>query len=216
MMPYYMDNFGPQWLEKGGVFAVANIRGGGEFGPAWHQAAQGVNRQVSFDDFIAVAEDLIARGITRPRRLGIEGGSNGGLLVGACLTQRPELFNAVVCEVPLLDMLRYTQLLAGASWVDEYGDPDDPAERAALAAYSPYHHVRGDATYPLALFTTSSKDDRVHPAHARKMVARLQALGHDALLFETEGGGHGGNTGQAQTAEELARVLVYLYRQLMD
>jgi len=113
-------------------------------------------------------------------------------------------------------MLRYTQLLAGASWVDEYGDPDDPAERAALAAYSPYHHVRGDATYPLALFTTSSKDDRVHPAHARKMVARLQALGHDALLFETEGGGHGGNTGQAQTAEELARVLVYLYRQLMD
>lgn len=216
MMPYYMDNFGPQWLEKGGVFAVANIRGGGEFGPAWHQAAQGVNRQVSFDDFIAVAEDLIARGITRPRRLGIEGGSNGGLLVGACLTQRPELFHAVVCEVPLLDMLRYTQLLAGASWVDEYGDPDDPDEHAALAAYSPYHHVRGDAAYPLALFTTSSKDDRVHPAHARKMVARLQALGHDALLFETEGGGHGGNTGQAQTAEELARVLVYLYRQLMD
>ncbi|WP_189352827.1 prolyl oligopeptidase family serine peptidase [Vogesella fluminis] len=216
MMPYYMDNFGPQWLEKGGVFVVANIRGGGEFGPAWHQAAQGINRQVSFDDFIAVAEDLIARGITSARRLGIEGGSNGGLLVGACMVQRPELFNAVVCEVPLLDMLRYTELLAGASWIDEYGDPQDEDERAALAAYSPYHHVRADARYPLALFTTSSKDDRVHPAHARKMVARMQSFGHEVLFLETSGGGHGGNTGQEQTAEELARVLVYLYRQLMD
>lgn len=216
MMPYYMDNFGPEWLEKGGVFVVANIRGGGEFGPAWHQAAQGVNRQVSFDDFIAVAEDLIARGYTSARRLGIEGGSNGGLLVGACLVQRPELFNAVVCEVPLLDMLRYTELLAGASWIDEYGDPADPAERAALAAYSPYHHVAANVQYPLALFTTSAKDDRVHPAHARKMVAKMQALGHQVLFFETDGGGHGGNTGQEQTASELARVLVYLYRQLMD
>ncbi len=216
MMPYYMDNFGPQWLEKGGVFVVANIRGGGEFGPAWHQAAQGIHRQVSFDDFIAVAEDLIARGITSARRLGIEGGSNGGLLVGACMVQRPELFNAVVCEVPLLDMLRYTELLAGASWIDEYGDPQDEDERAALAAYSPYHHVRADAHYPLALFTTSSKDDRVHPAHARKMVARMQSFGHQVLFLETSGGGHGGNTGQEQTAEELARVLVYLYRQLMD
>ncbi|SCK10726.1 prolyl oligopeptidase [Vogesella sp. LIG4] len=216
MMPYYMDNFGPQWLEKGGVFVVANIRGGGEFGPAWHQAAQGPHRQVSFDDFIAVAEDLIARGYSSARRLGIEGGSNGGLLVGACLLQRPELFNAVVCEVPLLDMLRYTELLAGASWIDEYGDPSNPAERAALAAYSPYHQPVSAERYPLALFTTSSKDDRVHPAHARKMVARLQQHGHDALFLETDGGGHGGNTGQEQTAEELARVLVYLYRQLMD
>jgi len=216
MMPYYMDNFGPQWLEKGGVFVVANIRGGGEFGPAWHQAAQGPRRQVSFDDFIAVAEDLITRGYTSPRRLGIEGGSNGGLLVGACLLQRPELFHAVVCEVPLLDMLRYTELLAGASWIDEYGDPDDPDERAALAGYSPYHQPLAAARYPLTLFTTSSKDDRVHPAHARKMVARLQQHGHDALFLETDGGGHGGNTGQEQTAEELARVLVYLYRQLMD
>ena len=216
MMPYYMDNFGPEWLEKGGVFVVANIRGGGEFGPAWHQAAQGVNRQVSFDDFIAVAEDLIARGYTSARRLGIEGGSNGGLLVGACLVQRPELFNAVVCEVPLLDMLRYTGLLAGASWIDEYGDPADPDERTALAAYSPYHHIAANVQYPLALFTTSAKDDRVHPAHARKMVAKMQAQGHEVLFFETDGGGHGGNTGQEQTASELARVLVYLYRQLMD
>ncbi|WP_024301084.1 prolyl oligopeptidase family protein [Pseudogulbenkiania sp. MAI-1] len=216
MMPYYMDNFGPQWLEKGGVFAVANIRGGGEFGPAWHQAAQGVKRAVSFDDFVAVAEDLIARGVTCPRRLGIEGGSNGGLLVGAAMTRRPDLFNAVVCEVPLLDMLRYTELLAGASWIDEYGDPEDPETRVHLAAYSPYHQVRPDARYPLALFTTSAKDDRVHPAHARKMVARLAEHGHDALFIETDAGGHSGNTGQQQTAAELARVLVYLYRQLMD
>ncbi|MCP9759672.1 S9 family peptidase [Aquitalea sp. S1-19] len=216
MLPYYIENFGPHWLEKGGAFVLACIRGGGEFGPAWHQAAQGVRRAVSFGDFIAVAEDLIAHGLTSPRRLGIEGGSNGGLLVGACMVRRPELFNAVVCEVPLLDMLRYTELLAGASWIDEYGDPDDATERAALAAYSPYHHVQADADYPLALFTTSAKDDRVHPGHARKMVARLAELGHDALLLETAGGGHSGNAAQAQTAEELARVLVYLYRQLMD
>ncbi|SME92899.1 prolyl oligopeptidase family serine peptidase [Pseudogulbenkiania subflava] len=216
MMPYYMDNFGPQWLAKGGVFAVANIRGGGEFGPAWHQAAQGVKRAVSFDDFVAVAEDLIARGVTSPRRLGIEGGSNGGLLVGAAMTRRPDLFNAVVCEVPLLDMLRYTELLAGASWIDEYGDPEDPETRVHLAAYSPYHQISPEARYPLALFTTSAKDDRVHPAHARKMVARLAEHGHDALFIETDAGGHSGNTGQQQTAAELARVLVYLYRQLMD
>lgn len=216
MLPYYLDNFGPQWLEKGGVFVVANIRGGGEFGPAWHQAAQGAARPVSFDDFIAVAEDLIARGITSPRRLGIEGGSNGGLLVGAAMVRRPDLFNAVVCEVPLLDMLRYTELLAGASWIDEYGDPSDPADRAALAAYSPYHGLSANVRYPLALFTTSRRDDRVHPAHARKMVARLEALGQAALLYESEAGGHTGNAGQAELAEELARVLVYLYRQLMD
>ncbi|MGL6071093.1 prolyl oligopeptidase family serine peptidase, partial [Craterilacuibacter sp.] len=153
MLPYYIENFGPHWLEKGGAFVLACIRGGGEFGPAWHQAAQGVRRAVSFGDFIAVAEDLIAHGLTSPRRLGIEGGSNGGLLVGACMVRRPDLFNAVVCEVPLLDMLRYTELLAGASWIDEYGDPDDASERAALAAYSPYHHVQADADYPLALFT---------------------------------------------------------------
>ncbi len=218
MMPYYLDNFGSQWLEKGGAFVLANIRGGGEFGPAWHEAALREKRQTSFDDFIAVAEDLIARGITCPRRLGIEGGSNGGLLVGACLVQRPDLFNAVVCEVPLLDMLRYPELHAGASWLDEYGDPDDEIEGAALAAYSPYHHIApaSEVRYPKALFTTSRQDDRVHPAHARKMVAKLHALGQPALLFETAGGGHSGNTAQEQTAEELARVLVYLYRQLMD
>ncbi|MCW3481850.1 prolyl oligopeptidase family serine peptidase [Neisseriaceae bacterium JH1-16] len=216
MLPHYVDNFGPQWLEKGGAFAVACIRGGGEFGPAWHQAAQGANRQVGFDDFIAIAEDLIARGLSSPAKLAIEGGSNGGLLVGAALTQRPELFKAVVCEVPLLDMLRYTELLAGASWIDEYGDPTDPAERAALAAYSPYHRLVANVAYPLTLFTTSARDDRVHPGHARKMVARLNELGHAALLLETDAGGHTGNAGQEQTAEELARVLIYLYQQLMD
>ncbi|RMD01764.1 S9 family peptidase [Aquitalea palustris] len=216
MMPYYVENFGAHWLEQGGAFVLACIRGGGEFGPGWHQAAQGVKRPVSFDDFCAVAEALIASGLTSPARLGIEGGSNGGLLVAACMVRRPELFKAVVCEVPLLDMLRYTELLAGASWIDEYGDPANPEEAAALAAYSPYHQIKPEAAYPLALFTTSARDDRVHPGHARKMVARLQELGHAALLIETDAGGHTGNAGQQQTAEELARVLVYLYQRLMD
>ncbi len=216
MMPYYVENFGQHWLGKGGAFVLACIRGGGEFGPAWHQAAQGVNRPVSFNDFIAVAEDLIATGLTSPAKLAIEGGSNGGLLVGACMIRRPELFRAVVCEVPLLDMLIYPELLAGASWIDEYGDPAVPEERAALLAYSPYHHVREGAAYPLALFTTSRRDDRVHPAHARKMVARLAEAGHAALFYETDSGGHTGNAGQEHTAEDLARVLVYLYQRLMD
>ncbi|XZG70693.1 prolyl oligopeptidase family serine peptidase [Chitinibacteraceae bacterium HSL-7] len=216
MMPYYLDHFGRQWLEKGGAFVLANIRGGGEFGPAWHEAALREKRQTSFDDFIAVAESLIASGLTSPRRLGIEGGSNGGLLVGAVLTQRPALFNAVVCEVPLLDMLRYPKLLAGASWIEEYGDPEDERERAALLAYSPYHRASASPRYPRTLLTTSSADDRVHPAHARKMTAKLQALGQEALLFETTAGGHGGGTEQEHTARDLARVLVYLYQQLMD
>jgi prolyl oligopeptidase len=216
MLPYYMDNFGPQWLEKGGAFVVANIRGGGEFGPAWHQAAQGIHRAVSFDDFVAVAEDLIARGLTSPEKLAIEGGSNGGLLVGAAMVRRPELFRAVVCEVPLLDMLRYSQLLAGPSWIDEYGDPDDAAQRPFIEAYSPYHQLRCGVAYPQALFTTSRRDDRVHPAHARKMVARLNELGHQPLFCETDTGGHAGNAGQEQTAADLARVLVYLYQRLFD
>lgn len=216
MLPYYMDNFGPQWLEKGGVFVVANIRGGGEFGPAWHQAAQGIRREVSFDDFLAVAEDLIARGLTSPAKLAIEGGSNGGLLVGAAMVRRPELFRAVVCEVPLLDMLRYSQLLAGASWIDEYGDPEDASQRPFIEAYSPYHQLRFGVAYPQALFTTSRRDDRVHPAHARKMVARLNELGHQPLFCETDTGGHAGNAGQEQTATDLARVLVYLYQRLFD
>ncbi len=218
MLPYYVDNLGPHWLAKGGVFVVANIRGGGEFGPAWHQAAQGVNRQRSFDDFIAVAEDLIARGITSPRRLGIQGGSHGGLLVGACFTQRPELFNAAVCEVPLLDMLRYTELHAGKSWIDEYGDPNQPEDRAVLAAYSPYHHIKpvAEQSYPKILLTTNRQDDRVHPAHARKMAAKLEHLGHEVLFFENDKGGHSGNVGASEMAADLARVLTFLHQQLMD
>jgi prolyl oligopeptidase len=171
---------------------------------------------VSFGDFIAVAEDLIARGLTCPEKLAIEGGSNGGLLVGAVMVMRPELFRAVVCEVPLLDMLRYTRWLAGASWIDEYGDPDDLAQRPHLAAYSPYHQLRSGVHYPKALFTTSRCDDRVHPAHARKMVARLNELGQQPLFCETDSGGHSGNSGQEQTATDLARVLVYLYQRLFD
>ncbi|GGY09492.1 prolyl oligopeptidase family serine peptidase [Paludibacterium paludis] len=217
MLPYYVENFGPHWLEKGGAFVVANIRGGGEFGPAWHQAAQGVNKPVSFEDFAAVARDLAARGVTDARHLAIEGGSNGGLLVAASLVRHPELFRAVVCEVPLTDMLRYTRLLAGASWVDEYGDPDEAGDRAALAAYSPYHHVSDNAAgYPSVFLTTSAQDDRVHPAHARKMAARLEEAGADVLFFETRDGGHGGNAGQEATAADLARVLVFLYRTLFD
>lgn len=216
MLPYYVDNFGPHWLEKGGAFVVANIRGGGEFGPAWHQAAQGVNREIAFEDFAAVARDLIERGVCDSRHLAIEGGSNGGLLVGACLVRYPGLFRAVICEVPLLDMLRYTALLAGASWIDEYGDPDNPAEREVLARYSPYHNVRDGVEYPAVLLTTSRLDDRVHPAHARKMAARLQEAGARVLFHETLEGGHGGNTGQEHTAEDLARVLVFLYRELME
>lgn len=216
MLPYYVENFGRHWLEQGGAFALACIRGGGEFGPTWHQAAQGAKRPVSFDDFVAVADALVERGLTRPDKLAIEGGSNGGLLVAACMARAPERFGAVVCEVPLTDMLRYAQLSAGSSWIDEYGDPEHPEDRVALAAYSPYHALAPDAAYPPVLVTTSASDDRVHPGHARKFAARLQQLGHDALFHESSAGGHTGNASQAHTAEELARVLVFLYRTLRD
>lgn len=214
--PAYMGVVGKIWLEKGGVYVLANIRGGGEFGPRWHQAAQKEKRQHAFDDFLSVAEDLIRRKITSPRRLGIMGGSNGGLLVGACLTQRPELFNAVVCEVPLLDMSRYHKLLAGASWIGEYGDPDDPAMAEALMKYSPYHHVRRDVAYPRALFITSTKDDRVHPGHARKMVARMEEQDHDVLYFENIEGGHGGAANLDQRIKKTALEFTYLFKQLFD
>ncbi len=218
LLPYYVDNLGPQWLAKGGAFVVANIRGGGEFGPAWHQAAQGAARQVSFDDFIAIAEDLIAQGLTSPRRLAIQGGSHGGLLVGACLTQRPELFKAVVCEAPLLDMLRYPELGAGASWLAEYGDPAIAEQGAVLAAYSPYQHVApaSEQTYPAVLLSCASCDDRVHPAHARKMAAKLLEQGHQVLFFEKAQGGHQHGYSALETAQELSRTLVFLQQQLMD
>lgn len=214
LKPSYGAIGGAAWLENGGVYVVANIRGGGEFGPGWHQAALKGDRQRAFDDFIGVAEDLIARGISSPRRLGIMGGSNGGLLVGAVLTQRPELFHAVVCQVPLLDMRRYHLLLAGASWMGEYGDPDDPAEWAWIGRYSPYHQVRAGESYPRVLFTTSTRDDRVHPGHARKMAARMLEQGHDLLYWENLEGGHAGAADNAQTARMWALTWTFLRCQL--
>jgi prolyl oligopeptidase len=214
MQPWYSAAFGTAWLSRGGVVVVANIRGGGEFGPAWHQAAVKENKQRSYDDFIAVALDLIKRGITSPQHFGIEGGSNGGLLVGATFTQRPDLFNAVVCSVPLLDMRRYHTLLAGASWMAEYGDPDKPEEWQYISKYSPYQNLRKDVKYPRVLFTTSTRDDRVHPGHARKMTARMLALGHEVLYFENIEGGHGGAADNEQRAHVQALEMSYLWRQL--
>jgi prolyl oligopeptidase len=212
--PWYSGSIGRAWYRRGGVFVVANIRGGGEFGPAWHQAAVKTHKQRSFDDFIAVAEDLVASQVTTPRQLGIEGGSNGGLLVGAVFTQRPDLFNAVVCQVPLLDMRRYNKLLAGASWMAEYGNPDEPDEWAPISSYSPYQNVKPDRHYPRVLFTTSTRDDRVHPAHARKMVARMLAQGHDPLYYENIEGGHGGAADNEQRAHLQALEFSYLWAQL--
>ncbi len=212
--PGYSPIAGAAWMERGGVFVQANIRGGGEYGPAWHQAALKTNRQRAYDDFAAIAEDLIARKVTSPKKLGIEGGSNGGLLVGVMLTQRPEIFGAVVCEVPLLDMKRFSGLLAGASWMSEYGDPKVPEEWAAIAKYSPYQNVKKDAKYPRTLFTTSTRDDRVHPGHARKMVARMTEQGHDVLYYENIEGGHGGAANNQQRAHMSALAYVFLARQL--
>lgn len=214
MTPNYSMTLGRLWLEKGGAYALANIRGGGEFGPAWHQAGLKENRQKVFDDFYGVAEDLIAEKITSPKHLGIMGGSNGGLLVGAAFTQRPDLFNAVVCQVPLLDMIRYSQLLAGASWVGEYGDPDVPEERATLMAYSPYQNLKADGAYPKVLFYTSTKDDRVHPGHARKMAARMEEMGHDFYYYENIEGGHAAGANLKQTATRIALEYTYLAQQL--
>ncbi|WP_293995160.1 prolyl oligopeptidase family serine peptidase [Sphaerotilus sp.] len=214
MQPWYSGGFGLAWYERGGVLVVANIRGGGEFGPAWHQAAVGAHKQRSYDDFIAVAEDLVRAKVTRPERLGIMGGSNGGLLVGVAMTQRPDLFGAVVCQVPLLDMQRYHRLLAGASWMAEYGDPDQPEQWAWIERFSPYQNVRADVRYPRALFTTSTRDDRVHPGHARKMVAKLEALGHPVLYHENIEGGHGGAADNTQRAHLQALEFAYLWAQL--
>lgn len=189
--PYYPSVTGKVWLEKGGAFIIANIRGGGEFGPKWHQAALKENRQKAFDDFIAVGEDLVTRKISSPGKMAIMGGSNGGLLVGATFVQRPDLYRAVICMVPLLDMLRYNKLLAGASWVGEYGNPDDPKMQPHILKYSPYQNVKAGVKYPEVFFITSTADDRVHPGHARKMAARMKAQGHPFMYFENIEGGHG-------------------------
>jgi prolyl oligopeptidase len=214
MMSGYSPGMGAAWLERGGTYVLANIRGGGEFGPRWHEAARKANRQRAYDDFIAVAEDLVRRKVTSPQHLGIQGGSNGGLLMGVMLTQRPDLFGAVVCQVPLLDMRRFNKLLAGASWVDEYGNPDQPEEWAYISKYSPYQNVRPNAKYPKVLFTTSTRDDRVHPGHARKMVARMKEYGYDVIYFENIEGGHGGAADNKQSAYMNALAYTYLWKQL--
>lgn len=214
--PGYSGTVGKLWLEQGGVYVMANIRGGGEFGPAWHQAGLKTKRQVVYDDFIAVAEDLIDFGITSKGKLGAMGGSNGGLLMGVMYTQRPDLFAAIVCQVPLLDMLRYNLLLAGASWMDEYGDPDVAEERAFLEKTSPYHNVDPAKSYPEIYFETSIKDDRVHPGHARKMAKRLEELGKPFLYYENIDGGHSAAANQREAARRSALEFTYLARKLID
>jgi prolyl oligopeptidase len=213
-VPTYQAGTGAAWLEKGGVYVVANIRGGGEFGPRWHQAALKANRHRAYEDFIAVAEDLVQRKVTSPRHLGAMGGSNGGLLMGNMLTLRPDLFAAVVCQVPLLDMRRYNKLLAGASWMGEYGNPDLPQEWEFIRTFSPYHNVKKGVNYPRTLFTTSTRDDRVHPGHARKMVAKMKALGADVLYYENIEGGHGGAADNKQAAFMSALAYTFLWKQL--
>jgi len=216
MLPNYNPIIGAGWLERGGVYVLANIRGGGEFGPSWHNAARKENRQRAYDDFIAVAEDLIARGVSSPRHLGIEGRSNGGLLMGVMLTERPDLFGAIHCGSPLLDMRRYNKLLAGASWMDEYGDPDLPADWAYLKKYSPYQNTHADQTYPPILITTSTRDDRVHPGHARKMAERLEEEGHGVLYYENIEGGHGAAANNKQSAHMEALAFTFLWQKLTE
>ena len=209
-LPYYASAVGKLWLERGGVYVLANIRGGGEFGPAWHQAGIREKKKLAHDDFAAVAKDLIARRITQPARLACMGGSNGGLLVGNMLTRYPELFGAIECAVPLLDMRRYSKLLAGASWIAEYGDPDKPEDWAYMRAMSPYHCVERDRRYPPILLTSSGRDDWVHPGHARKMMAKLVENGHQAMFYEPSQGGHGGATDNAQLAQLVALRYAFL------
>ena len=214
MTPSYSANIGDAWLNKGGVYVLANIRGGGEFGPKWHQAALKANRNKAYEDFAAVAKDLIARKVTSTEHLGTLGGSNGGLLMGNMLTQYPDLFGAIVSQVPLLDMQRYHTLLAGASWMGEYGNPDDPEEWKFIQTFSPYHNVKADVKYPRTLFTTSTRDDRVHPGHARKMVAKMKDQGHDVLYYENIEGGHGGSANNAQRAFMTALAWTFFAREL--
>ncbi|MFF9016846.1 prolyl oligopeptidase family protein [Streptomyces sp. NPDC014870] len=214
LTPGYGSVRGRAWLERGGTYVIANIRGGGEYGPDWHQAALGANRPRAFEDFAAVAEDLVTRGITTPERLGAVGGSNGGLLMGAMLTRHPELFGAIVAQVPLLDMTRFHKLLAGASWIAEYGDPDDEADLPHLRALSPYHRLAADRAYPPVLLMTSTRDDRVHPGHARKTAARLRELGHRVLLHENTGGGHAGASDNEQVAHNNALLHTFLWQRL--
>ena len=211
--PFYSSTVGHSWLARGGAYVMAGIRGGGEYGPGWHTAAMLENRQRAYDDFIAVGEDLVERQITSPEHLGIQGGSNGGLLTGVMLVQRPDLFGAVVIQVPLLDMKRYHVLLAGASWMAEYGDPDTD-DWDFISQYSPYHNLDPDVDYPPPFITTSTRDDRVHPAHARKMVARMNEMDKDLFYYENTVGGHAGASNFEQSAKVQAMIYSYLWDQL--
>jgi len=214
LVPAYQPLVGAGWLERGGVYVVANIRGGGEFGPRWHQAALKANRHRAYEDFAAVGEDLVRRKVTAPRHLGAMGGSNGGLLMGNMLTLYPDRFGAIVCQVPLLDMQRYHKLLAGASWVAEFGNPDDPTDWEFVKTFSPYHNLKPQGQYPPTLFTTSTRDDRVHPGHARKMVARMKEQGHRVSYYENIEGGHGGAADNPQTAYMWALAYTFLWNEL--
>jgi prolyl oligopeptidase len=216
LQPSYSATVGRAWLTQGGVYVVANIRGGGEYGPRWHQAALKKNRLKAYEDFAAVGKDLIARKITRKERLGIQGGSNGGLLVGNMVTLYPDLFHAAVCQVPLLDMKRYNKLLAGASWMAEYGNPDVPEEWNFIQTFSPYQNVKPDVSYPRVLFTTSTRDDRVHPGHARKMMAKMEAMGHPVWYYENIEGGHGGAANNRQSAFMQALAYTFLKQELFE
>ncbi len=220
---YYEDPSRPQhgalagklWVSRGGVLVLSNIRGGGEYGPRWHEAALKEHRQRAYDDFFAIAEDLIARGVTSPQKLGAMGRSNGGLLMGVALTERPDLYSAIDCGAPLFDMKRYNKLLAGASWMGEYGDPDIPEEWAYISKYSPYQNLKPGTKYPKVFFYTSTKDDRVHPGHARKAAAKMAEFGDKFYYYENIVGGHGGTTNQEQLAMRTALEYIYFFHQLM-
>ncbi|MEU8900800.1 prolyl oligopeptidase family serine peptidase [Nocardia sp. NPDC048505] len=214
--PAYSGVSGMGWLERGGTWVMTNIRGGGEYGPEWHTQVQKANRYKAFQDFAAIARDLVARGITTPEQLGAVGGSNGGLLMGVMLTRYPELFGAIVCQVPLLDMRRYHLLLAGASWIAEYGDPDKPEEWEYIGKYSPYQNVSATAQYPPILLTTSTRDDRVHPGHARKMAALLEEQGHTFWYHENIEGGHGGAADNKQSAFQAALIYEFFTQMLFE
>jgi prolyl oligopeptidase len=214
LQPGYGGARGRAWLARGGCYVSANIRGGAEYGPDWHSATLKGNRHLVYEDFAAVARDLVSRGLTTPARLGAQGGSNGGLLMGVMLTHYPELFGAIVAAVPLMDMLRYHTLLAGASWMAEYGDPDDPADREHLLRFSPYHQLRAGRRYPPTLLTTSTRDDRVHPGHARKLVARMREYGLPVTYYENIEGGHGGAADNEQAAFMSALAYEFLWRHL--
>jgi prolyl oligopeptidase len=214
--PGYDGVLGRLWLERGGTYVLANIRGGGEYGPRWHTQAMRRGRHLVAEDFAAVATDVVSRGITTVDQLGAQGGSNGGLLMGIMLTAYPQLFGALVCSVPLLDMRRYHLLLAGASWVAEYGDPDTPEDWAFIGEYSPYQNISRDRRYPPVLITTSTRDDRVHPGHARKMTAALEAAGHRVAYYENIEGGHAGAADNAQIAFRAALSFSFLRRELAN